>query len=202
MSYINVTFALSGQKINIKARTDELFAEVAFRYIQKAGLDTNYEIKFFFNSKELNITSCKTLSEHKILDGGRIEVVQTYSKPNSITICMQDMTRKVIIPIQAELNDLLSVVTEKYIFLVEMAGQKKNKFHYFYNSAELKDLEKTLKEYGIGDQAIIEVDECDHEPYSESCNCIYRMKKEKNELNKRLNDEINKNEILSIENEK
>ena len=54
----------------------------------------------------------------------------------------------------------------------------------------------------IGDNAIIEVEECNYEPYSESCNCIYRMKKEKNELNKRLNDEINKNEILSIENEK
>ena len=53
MSNINLIFTLNGQNILIQARSDEMFAEAALRYIQKAGLQENDAPKFFFNSDEL-----------------------------------------------------------------------------------------------------------------------------------------------------
>ena len=73
---INICFIKSGQPINMQAKTDMMFAEVALKYIQKAGINqTTDQPKFIFNSSELCTDSCKSLDELKIRDGARIEVV-------------------------------------------------------------------------------------------------------------------------------
>ena len=74
--------------------------------------------------------------------------------------------------------------------MLQFLTNMEKKLHYFYNSSELTDFTQTFQEYGIGDKAIIDVEECSHELCSKCCKCISGMKKEKNELNKRLNDEM------------
>ena len=39
-------FILSGQRITVQAKSDEICAEVALRYMQKAGLDPNSSTKY------------------------------------------------------------------------------------------------------------------------------------------------------------
>ena len=76
MSFINVCFIKSGQPINMQAKSDMMFAELALKYIQKVGINQqNDQPKFIFNSANLVTDTCKTLEELKIRDGARIEVV-------------------------------------------------------------------------------------------------------------------------------
>ena len=75
MSNLSLIFILSGQRISIQAKSDELFAEVAYRYMQKAGLDPQTAPKFFFNSSELKLEAGKTLSDLKINPNANIDVV-------------------------------------------------------------------------------------------------------------------------------
>ena len=74
MSNLNILFYLNGQSILIQAKSDELFAAVAFRYMQKIG-KTQDALKFFFNSQELIPTSAKSLQDYKIMNQARIDVV-------------------------------------------------------------------------------------------------------------------------------
>ena len=200
MSFINFRFILNGQTINIQAKTDEMFAEVALRYLGKAGLDINANNpKFLFNTQELKLDNPKTLAELNMPKNANIDVVLSlnYSPPPPITIGMKKENK--IIFIQTRLDDVFADIVKRYIL---HTLQKEKKLHFFFNSTELKDYTKTFWEYNIADKSIIEVEECDHELCSKCCQCISGMQKEKNELNKRLNEEINKNIKLSIENEK
>ena len=76
MSFLNIFFSLNGQNILIQATSNELFAEVALRYVQKIG-KVNEEVKYFFNSQELMPNSAKTLAEYKVGNNSRIDVVLT-----------------------------------------------------------------------------------------------------------------------------
>ena len=75
MSNINLIFTLNGQNILIQAKSDEMFAEPALRYVQKAGLKENDAPKYFFNSAELKLESGKTLAEYNMRDRAQINVV-------------------------------------------------------------------------------------------------------------------------------
>ena len=75
MSNINLVFTLNGQNILIQAKLDEMFAEAALRYMQKAGLTENDAPKYFFNSAELKLESGKTLAEYNMRDRAQINVV-------------------------------------------------------------------------------------------------------------------------------
>ena len=74
-SFLNIVFLLNGQRIMIQAKSDELFAEVALRYMQKAGLTDQNAPKFFFNSAELKLESAKTLADYRINQQATIDVV-------------------------------------------------------------------------------------------------------------------------------
>ena len=74
-SFLNIVFLLNGQRITIQAKSDEMFAEVAFRYMQKAGLTEQNAPKFFFNSAELKLESAKTLADYRINQQATIDVV-------------------------------------------------------------------------------------------------------------------------------
>ena len=197
MSFIKVGFILNCQKIYIPAKEDELFAEVVVRFMQRINLNMNNSLKFFFNGKELKLEAPKTLGENYIHNEGIIDVIaMNYSSP-SITIYMKKENEK--IPIHAFSDNVLSDVIKKYIVA---NFHEEKKLHYFFNSKELKDFTKTLAQYNIADKSIIEVKECNYELCSKYYNYISLIQKEKNELKKRLNEEMNKNSKLSIENEK
>ena len=74
-SFLNIVFLLNGQRIMIQAKSDELFAEVALRYMQKAGLTDQNAPKFFFNSAELKLEAAKTLADYRINQQATIDVV-------------------------------------------------------------------------------------------------------------------------------
>ena len=74
MSYLNIFFTLNGQNINIQANSNDLFAEVAMKYMQKVG-KVGEDLKFFFNSQELVPNSGKTLADYRITNQARIDVV-------------------------------------------------------------------------------------------------------------------------------
>ena len=48
MSFINVFFTLNGKNINMQANSNDMFAELALRYMQKAGIQEQDAPKFFF----------------------------------------------------------------------------------------------------------------------------------------------------------
>ena len=77
MSFINVFFTLNGRNINMQTTANEMFAELALRYMTKAGLQEQDAPKFFFSSQELILNSAKTLAEYKINNNAKIDVVPT-----------------------------------------------------------------------------------------------------------------------------
>ena len=74
MSFVNVLFILNGKSINMQAKSDDLFADVALRYMQKMGI-AQESPKFFFNGRELSVNSAKSLDEYKINNQSKIDVV-------------------------------------------------------------------------------------------------------------------------------
>ena len=75
---INVCFMKAGDMapINMQLMDNMMFAEVAYKYFGKAGIDQiKDQPKFLFNSKELKTDSFKSLAELGIKNMSRIEVV-------------------------------------------------------------------------------------------------------------------------------
>ena len=73
---MNVCFVKSGVPINMQANDNMIFAELAWKYFGKVGIDQqNDQPKFIFNSKEIKVESAKNLKELEIRNGSRIEVV-------------------------------------------------------------------------------------------------------------------------------
>ena len=75
MSFLNLLFTLNGQRIMIQATSKEFFAEVALRYMNKAGLNQEQVPKFFYNSTELKPDAGKTLEDYRISSNTNIDVV-------------------------------------------------------------------------------------------------------------------------------
>ena len=71
---IRILFILNGQHVEVQAHTSDLFAEVAFNYLNKIG-KTYENCKFFFKGRELLLSSAKTLDEYKIFNNEKIDVV-------------------------------------------------------------------------------------------------------------------------------
>ena len=78
---------------------------------------------------------------------------------------------------------------------------EEGKQHFFYNSLELIENDKTLADYKIDDKSIIDVIDCEPEHCKICCsNLISKIEKEKNELYKQLNKEKDKTKELLKEN--
>ena len=73
--FLNLIFIFNGQRIMIQAKSDEFFAEVALRYMNKRGLTQDQAPKFFYNSAELKPEAAKTLAELNIGSQANIDVV-------------------------------------------------------------------------------------------------------------------------------
>ena len=77
MSFWNILFTKNGQNISVQAKSDEMFAEVALRFITKAGLTEDDKVTFLYNNQELKMNSPKSLAELNFRDRTRIDVVMT-----------------------------------------------------------------------------------------------------------------------------
>ena len=75
--FLNIFFTLNSQNILVQAKGDELFAEVANKYITKLNPKEGETFKFFFNSQELKPEAAKNLNEYNIKDRSKIDVVLT-----------------------------------------------------------------------------------------------------------------------------
>ena len=189
---LNLFFILNNQLVNIQAISDELFAEVAFRYLQKAGL-TGEDLEFIFNSKKLLLTNAKTLSELGITHHSKIYVISTKEliggppKPKGSIIIITFRKGEKNIKMQAGSDNLLNGYLN-YIGLFE------NKYHFFVNSLEIKDTNKTLADNKITNNSIIDIKDCEPEHCKICChNLITKLKEEKKELKILLDKEKDKN---------
>ena len=71
---ISLQFVKDGSPLFMQANSDDLFAEVVMRYLQKLGLNEVGNLKFFFNSKQLSLTDGKALNEHQMYNNATIQV--------------------------------------------------------------------------------------------------------------------------------
>ena len=197
---INIIFQSTNVNIALQANLDELFAEVAFRYLKK--INSNKEdFKFIFNSIELKPESGKTLGEYNLRDMSKIEVISishyNYKEEDDvgsiIIITFKKKENSIKIQMQTYSKKIFGNLVKRFIDLT----QYNKKFHFYFNNSELIDYNKTLSDYKIKDNSIIEVEECEH---SKSCSFIPKLEKEKEELIEQLNEEKNKIEELKKEN--
>lgn len=200
MSDIYIYFILNGQRTGIKAKSDQMFVEVAFKYIQKEGISSE-EPKFFYNSRELTLYSPKTLEEYKLRNMSMIDVVLSKyvigpAQPFQIEgPILQISFRKKnnIIKIQAGYNNLFDEIVKH----ISIYGFGIGKHHFFLNMLELTEKDKTIADYKIDDKSIIDVIDCDPEHCKICCNnSITKINEEKKELENQLNKEKNKNKEL------
>ena len=128
----------------MRAKSDDLFAGVALRYIQKNQFNIEKTvIKFFYNSHELKITSGKTLAEHRIQGNARIDVLLDSIISFGIIFILNG--QQVAIP--AHSDDLFAEVALKY---VQIVGLNLDNLKFFFNSKLLEPISgKTIKDYGI-----------------------------------------------------
>ena len=52
-----------------------MFAELALKFMDKSGINTDYQPAFLFNSELIPMDSCKSLDELKIRKSSAIEVL-------------------------------------------------------------------------------------------------------------------------------
>ena len=190
----NLFFNFFGHCINVQAKSDELFAEVALRFLQKVGR-TGENIKFYFNSNELKLESYKTLAEYGIVDKSKIDIVffgqVTGGPPKVVGSIITIIFRKgqEILKSQAGSDNLLA----GFFGYINNCFNKE-KLHFFFNSLEIIDKNKTFAYYKINDNSIIDVKDCEPDHCKICCsNLISKIKKEKDE-------EKYKNDQLLIEN--
>ena len=92
MSFLILKFNLNRDILNIQANSNDLFAEVALKYIVEAGLDQNNPPRFFFKSTELVPQAGRTLSDYDIKNMSTIDVIMvepfnnSNKKPNNNSI--------------------------------------------------------------------------------------------------------------------
>ena len=198
---INIIFLFENRGIALQANLDELFAEVAFRYLKKINRNKE-DFKFIFNSIELKPESGKTLGEYNLRDMSKI-LVKSISHYNykeeddvgsKIIITFKKKDNSIKIQMQTYSKKIFGNLVKRFIGQVTPYNKK---FHFYFNNSELIDYNKTLSDYEIKDNSTIEFEECEH---SKSCSFIPKLEKEKEELIEQLNEEKNKIEELKKEN--
>ena len=71
---MNLQFYKDGSPIVMQVNKDECFAEVVLRYLQKLGINDVGNLKFYFNSKPLNLFDGKSVEENSLYNNAVIQV--------------------------------------------------------------------------------------------------------------------------------
>ena len=153
---INIIFQFEGRVVVLPANLDELFAEVAFRYLKK--INSNKEdFKFIFNSNELKPESGKTLGEYNLRDMSKILVISishyNYKEEDDvgskIIITFKKKDNSIKIQMQTNSKKIFGNLVKRFIGQVTPYNKK---FHFYFNNSELIDYNKTLSDYEIKDK--------------------------------------------------
>ena len=200
MSLLQIYFILNDKTTGIQARSDEMFAETAFRYMQKAGIKEDDEPIFLYTCRKINL-SAKTLNELGLKNMSRINVFLSKDvigpwAPYPIAGPFLEISFRngnKIIKIPTGSKNLFEEIAKNISFF----GFGKGKHHFFLNMLELAEKDKTVADYKIDDKSIIDVIDCDPEHCKICChNSITKINEEKKELENQLNREKDKNKKL------
>ncbi len=75
LTNINIKFLYQGKPSIIKCNINNIFAEVAFKFFSKKGIQEYEKFVFLHNFKEIKLNSPKTIGELKINNNSTIEVI-------------------------------------------------------------------------------------------------------------------------------
>ena len=129
---INIIFKCQERYSKIICNKDNLFVEVALKYIQKEIIDQEkFEQHFIFNEKKINLISCKTVSELGIKNNDIIQVLKT-KIINNITIIFN--YKQIPIIIQVNINEFFYNVASK---ISNMIGENLSDIRFYYKSMEV-----------------------------------------------------------------
>ena len=99
--------------MNIQATSDQMFAEVIFKYIGKVGISNIKEFSFLFNSNPINPSTFKSLNDLGINNGAIIRVVKgDAGQIKYMNICFSIIGRNVIV--QGQSNMKFSELVAKF----------------------------------------------------------------------------------------
>lgn len=79
---MNVHFMKDGSTITIQAQQDDLFPEIANKYLNKIGQADPNKLIFFFNNQILKYAAAKSLSEYGIFNNSIINVFSQNQNQN------------------------------------------------------------------------------------------------------------------------
>ena len=152
---MNVTFTKDGSSISMQATDDMMFAQLAYKYCTKVGIDST-KLQFFLNSTQLKATSQRSLSELNIYNGAVIRVVGigNVNEVKFINVCFSVMGRNVIV--QGQTNQKFSELVTK--FCTKAGVSSKDNPSFILNSQHVgQDESRTLGELNLRDNSRIDV---------------------------------------------
>ena len=79
---MNVIFMKDGSSINIQANQEDLFIEIATKFLNKIGENDPNKLTFFFNNQILKYNTHKSLSEYGIFNNAIINVFSQNQNKN------------------------------------------------------------------------------------------------------------------------
>ena len=150
-------FYKNGSSLILEVSPDEIFAEVVLRYLQKLGLNDIGNLKFFFNSKQLNVYHAKTIEEYEMYNNAIIQVTDTGKTPINtefLDILFSLNGRKIIV--QGQPTDKFCELVKKFEIKADLKPNNYPK--YILNSMRLEQNDqRTLKQLKLRHQSRIEV---------------------------------------------
>ena len=70
----HIKFNFDGKITKIEAHPDDLFAEIAFKYLELMNINMNEDLYFLYNAIELNLNDGKSLREYQMISGSEVFV--------------------------------------------------------------------------------------------------------------------------------
>ena len=154
---MKLQFYKDGSSLTLEFSQDDLFVEAVLKYLQKLGLNNVGNLKFFFNSEELSLDSCKTIQEHGMYNNAIIQVTDTGNAPiNSefYDIYFGFNGRRIVV--QGQPTDKFCELVEKFTIKAGLKPDDDPKF--IFNSIQIpKNDQRTLKQLKLRHQLRVEV---------------------------------------------
>ena len=159
MSNIFICFVCRGNNIIVPATSDMMFAELVLKNLRKIGKNLK-DLKFFYNSQELNPATGKTLSEYNLCNMSIINVVEILPiigpcKMVRFVVDGRWTSKWTIINFPVSQTDQFEKVIER--FKGEYGHSTKGKYlRFFYKNKELfVESGKTVDDYHLDEDAEI-----------------------------------------------
>ena len=210
---INVLFVKAGQNYCLQLNDDIMFAEAAFKFFEKVGMNANDNPKFFFNSQEIRIDSYKSLRELGIVNMSTIEVVLENQVNNNLILSMNPSLydSDYVVPVNSIINPIpiQNSLLNSSVYEEEISQLKEELDVYKNENKKLKDelnvyknenkkLNEEIKNYILGNKllnnqiaeankAIVERDQLKEDIKKKEKEIVY-LKNKLNNINRKIVD--------------